>query len=116
MSSNLRSFVLCDLKIGENMIKSDKKDISDVKFIENSVSEVSRLGISKIIREAEEHGLSIMTKNGEPIAMLVPLSIAGFNKYLDIFQLLGETDQDPTVVRDFANYLRKELQKVEDIY
>ncbi len=87
----------------------------NVNEIEFGVSEVARLGISKIIKKAEEHGLVVITKKGEPMAMLVPLTIVGFKKYLQLFSDATENEEVPEEVRQFSRYVIQETRKIPEL-
>lgn len=66
------------------------------------ITEVSKMGISRIVKETLEDGMTIITKNDMPAVMVLPLNYIGRNKTIDMFEevLNKEIQKDETPEKD----------------
>jgi hypothetical protein len=49
-----------------------------------NISDVSKKGISSIINIAEADGMCMITRKSQPAALILPLSMIGFQKYINM--------------------------------
>jgi len=81
-----------------------------------SVTEVTRKGISAIMRDSIEEGIVIIEKNSEPCVMVVPLSIIGmtkfYNKIWDIVSVDDSIDSDMKI--QFKFFTKSMLEFMSD--
>jgi len=79
-----------------------------------SVTGVNQVGLSAVIRIATEEGFVIITKNGEPSVMMMPLSLTGMRTFVN--RMLIEADKDskiPTEIKDIFGFYKQMLGVLE---
>ena len=79
-----------------------------------SVTGVNQVGLSAVIRIATEEGFVIITKNGEPSVMMMPLSLTGMRTFVN--RMLSEADKDskiPTEIKDIFGFYKQMLGVLE---
>lgn len=91
-----------------------------MEFKQISLSQAQKQGLSSIVRSAEADGLTILTKNGTPCAMVIPLSPMAYAKYLRELRELIDTDIKndtvPEEYKSFAYFLRGLSQMQIDMF
>jgi hypothetical protein len=79
-----------------------------------AVSDISKIGLSAVMRTATEEGFCIITKNGEPSVMMMPLSLTGMRTFVN--RMLSEADKDskiPTEIKDIFGFYKQMLGVLE---
>ena len=69
-----------------------------------ALGKVQVTGVSKIVREAEENGMVVLERNGQRVALVVPLSPSGFGKFVK--RLIAIATGGKAIDTDFHLYLR----------
>ena len=69
-----------------------------------ALGKVQVTGVSKIVREADENGMVVLERNGQRVALVVPLSPSGFGRFVK--RLLAVVAGGRGIDTDFQLYLR----------
>lgn len=88
-------------------------EVCIMKDIKNySITEASRLGISAVIRTATEDGYSAISKNGELVAMVMPLTLIGIKRYNERMLSDMRKMEAPSELQEIMAIYKKMLDKL----
>jgi hypothetical protein len=61
-------------------------------IITYGITEANNRGISGVVKDSEENGLVMLKRNKIPVAMIVPLTVPGYVKYIQLLEKLMDID------------------------
>jgi len=75
------------------------------KIIKYGVTEALKKGISRVIKDSEESGMIIFTRNGEDVALMIPITLDGLSNFKKLFNSVApknkEDQQKLNLIKDF---------------
>jgi hypothetical protein len=84
-----------------------------------SIKDISKVGFPAVIRSAVDDGIVLITKNRLMTAMIIPTTVSGMRKFLDVIS--KEMEKDTTVsdeLKDifflYQQFLNRNLPIVSD--
>ena len=87
-----------------------------------SISEANKRGISGCVKDCDKDGVLMLKRDGVPVAMLVPLSLAGAGRFINIFEKMISEDIEsndvPVELKEYAdsilsfmNFMKLQIEK-----
>lgn len=87
-----------------------------------SISEAAKKGISGCVKDCDRDGILILKRDGVPVTLLVPLSLAGAGRFINIFEKMISEDIEsndvPTELKEYAdsilsfmNYMKLQIER-----
>ena len=87
--------------------------MSEVREIKNyAISDISKKGINSVIRSASEDGYSLISRNSEPVALVMPLSAMGLRRFYEsFFADMSSKENVPSEIKEIVRLYKLMFDK-----